>query len=381
MSQEPLEFIRLTAGDPAPWFTQRSCCNPAYRFDTAAGRYIVLCFFVSLEEQGLKEVLSVLETHRRLFDDEKISFFGVGIHPDDDDKLKTALPGIRWFRDSDLQISKLYGSVARNFGAREGQTKVRRLWYVLDPTLRVMKAIAIDGNEKHKEELVSFLQALPPAENFAGVTLQAPVLFLPNVLEHDLCDKLVSVYKEHGGQESGFMRDVGGKTVAIVDYKHKRRRDVILQDEELLEILRHRVRRRVAPEIEKAYFFKATRIERFLVGCYEGETGGFFNPHRDNTTKGTAHRRFAITINLNEDFEGGELTFPEYGPRSFKPPKGGAVVFSCALLHAATPVTKGTRYAFLPFLYDDAAAKVREENLGFLESDGEYEANVVQAVG
>ena len=40
------------------------------------------------------------------------------------------------------------------------------------------------------------------------------------------------------------------------------------------------------------------------------------------------------------------------------------MVFSCSLLHEATPVTKGTRYAVLPFLYDDAAAKIWEANQG-----------------
>ncbi|MGO4843493.1 2OG-Fe(II) oxygenase, partial [Rhizobiaceae sp. 2RAB30] len=82
------------------------------------------------------------------------------------------------------------------------------------------------------------------------------------------------------------------------------------------------------------------------------ENGGHFRAHRDNTTKGTAHRRFAVSINLNSDFDGGEVSFPEYGPRSFKPPVGGAVIFSCSLLHAVSPVTRGKRYAFLPFLYD-----------------------------
>jgi predicted 2-oxoglutarate/Fe(II)-dependent dioxygenase YbiX len=43
------------------------------------------------------------------------------------------------------------------------------------------------------------------------------------------------------------------------------------------------------------------------------------------------------------------------------------VVFACALLHEATPVTKGKRYAFLPFLYDEAASKVREENNKYLD--------------
>jgi hypothetical protein len=41
-----------------------------------------------------------------------------------------------------------------------------------------------------------------------------------------------------------------------------------------------------------------------------------------------AHRRFAVSINLNADFDGGEISFPEYSPRSFKAAPGTAVVFS-----------------------------------------------------
>lgn len=32
-------------------------------------------------------------------------------------------------------------------------------------------------------------------------------------------------------------------------------------------------------------------------------------------------------------FEGGQLCFPEYGPSTYSPPAGGAVVFSCSVLH------------------------------------------------
>ncbi|HEX2725725.1 MAG TPA: 2OG-Fe(II) oxygenase, partial [Beijerinckiaceae bacterium] len=125
--------------------------------------------------------------------------------------------------------------------------------------------------------------------------------------------------------------------------------------------------------IQKVHHFKATRMERYIVSCYAAEDGGHFRPHRDNTTKATAHRRFAVSINLNNDFEGGEVGFPEYGPRSYKAPVGGAVVFSTPLLHAVSPVTKGRRYAFLPFLYDDAAARIREANNAFLgEGIGAY---------
>ena len=131
--------------------------------------------------------------------------------------------------------------------------------------------------------------------------------------------------------------------------------------------IRARISRRLVPEIAKAFQFKVTRLERYLVACYSAEEGGHFSAHRDNTTKGTAHRRFAVTFNLNaEEFEGGDLTFPEFGRNAYRAPTGGAVVFSCSLLHQALPVTKGERYAFLPFLYDDAAAKIRDENLKFV---------------
>ena len=40
------------------------------------------------------------------------------------------------------------------------------------------------------------------------------------------------------------------------------------------------------------------------------------------------------------------------------------MVFSCSLLHEATPVTRGIRYATLPFLYDDAAAALRDPAAG-----------------
>lgn len=125
-------------------------------------------------------------------------------------------------------------------------------------------------------------------------------------------------------------------------------------------------------------------MERYIVSCYAAEDGGHFRAHRDNTTAGTGHRRFAVSVNLNSEFEGGKVSFPEYGTKNFKAPPGGAfkappggaVVFSCSLLHAVSRVTSGRRYAFLPFLYDDEAAKVRERNNAHLgEGVSAYRAN------
>jgi predicted 2-oxoglutarate/Fe(II)-dependent dioxygenase YbiX len=170
------------------------------------------------------------------------------------------------------------------------------------------------------------------------------------------------------------MRDVNGKTVEVQDRRHKSRSDYVITDMGLQQQIQIVFLRRVVPEIRKAYQFAATRMERYLVGCYDAENGGHFGAHRDNTTKGTAHRRFAVSVNLNDDFDGGEVSFPEYGRGGFKAPAGGAVVFSCSLLHAVSPIRRGKRYAFLPFLHDEAAARVRQANLQFIGGAAEIRA-------
>jgi peroxiredoxin/predicted 2-oxoglutarate/Fe(II)-dependent dioxygenase YbiX len=367
-------FVNLAPGDPAPWFRAPCTSNPDFAFDTVGGRYIVLCFLGSASDPAAQATLFSVAAHRHLFDDSRISFFGVTADPADrtEGRVKESLPGIRFFFDVGGAVSRLYGSVPRE---TEGITEVpvRRLWIVLDPTLRVMRTIPFAPDGSDASELMAFLSALPAVDQFAGVPLQAPVLFLPNVFEPEFCRKLIGLYDANGGEESGFMREVGGKTVGVTDPNHKRRRDYTIEDQAIISATQARIKRRIVPEIAKVHQFHVTRMERYIVGCYTAEDGGHFRAHRDNTTKGTAHRRFAISINLNAEFEGGEVSFPEYGPRSFKPPPGGAVVFSCSLLHAVSKVTQGRRYAFLPFVYDDAAAALREQNNPFLsDSVGEY---------
>jgi len=190
---------------------------------------------------------------------------------------------------------------------------------------------------------------------------------VPRVFEPELCQRLIRHYDTHGGAPSGVMREVGGKTVGVLD-DFKKRRDAPIVDLEFQRELNRCISRRLLPEIHKAFQFRATRLERYIVACYDAGEGGYFRPHRDNTTAGTAHRKFAVSINLNaEDFDGGDLKFPEFGMRTYRPPTGGAVVFSCTLLHEATPVTRGRRYAYLPFLYDEAGKEIRDRNQHLLE--------------
>lgn len=368
-------YINLLAGDPAPWFHQRSFANPRYAFDSAAGRYIVLCFFGSATDEHSQEALRAVLSRPDLFDDDTASFFGVSMDSGDETetRVRNRYPGYRFLWDFDGSVSRLYG--ASPVDADSGQVSLLRRWVVLDPTLRVLEVVPFAQDRSDIGILIAFLDGLPPIDRFAGFPLQAPIIVLPNVFERDFCRKLIELYETKGGMESGFMHEVDGKTVGVTDHRHKRRRDYHIEEDDIIAFAQGRFVRRVIPEIRKVHQYDVTRMERYIVACYAAEDNAHFAAHRDNTTKGTQHRRFAVSVNLNDDFDGGEVSFPEYGSRSFKAPVGGAVVFSCSLLHAVSEVTRGRRYAFLPFLYDDAAAKIREDNNRFLDgSIGEYQA-------
>jgi len=362
------KYFNLLAGDPAPWFRQRSFANPRYAIHAAAGRYIALCFFASAAEPLGQAAIAMALQRQDIFNDAHCSFFGVSLDPGDESEKRVAdrYPGYRFLWDFDAQVSELYGVVPHDADMAQKRAGIRRLCFVLDPTLRVLKVLPLtDAGDM--QALLSCLAELPPPSHFAGMELQAPILMLPNVFPPAFCRELIALYETHGGKESGFMREENGKTVLAHDHGHKRREDYDITDLAAVKAARAWIQRRIVPEIAKVHQFKATRMERYIIGCYRADQQAHFNAHRDNTTRGTAHRRFAVSINLNDDFEGGEVSFPEYGPKSFKPPTGGALVFSCSLLHAVSTVTRGRRYAFLPFLYDDEAAKVREANNAFLE--------------
>jgi hypothetical protein len=238
------------------------------------------------------------------------------------------------------------GAVTRAYGGEAH-------WLLLDPALRTIATAPIET----ADAMLARVAGLPPPAEHAGTAVDAPVLIAPRIFEPDLCQALIALHAADGGRFTGVMRDQGDRTVAVMD-PLKRRRDILVEDPELIEAVTARLQRRLYPLIRLALGFEVTRIERFLVSCYDAADGGVFHPHRDNTTQGTAHRRFACSLNLNDGFEGGDLRLPEFGRAAYRAPAGGAVVFSCGLMHEATPMKAGRRYAFLPFFFDEPAQAV-----------------------
>jgi len=240
--------------------------------------------------------------------------------------------------------------------------------YVLDSNLRVLKAIQGRSGASHAEQVLDVLAEQGPPPEPRQITLAAPVLMIPRVIDQDLCAKLIELWRVGGNRESGIISgNAQGAEVHEIRHGTKRRRDHAVADPTLLRELNAIVQRRIAPEVMRAFNTIISGVEDFKLARYAAEEGGYFRPHRDNTTPTRAQRRFAVTLNLNSGYEGGHLRFAEYGPHVYRPDAGDAAVFSCSLLHEALDVTKGQRYVLLFFLLDRASKRWRQENASWFE--------------
>lgn len=222
--------------------------------------------------------------------------------------------------------------------------------FVLDANLRVVRAVDPEGDDVRGEIEVA-LGGLQLDRGAPQVRSQAPVLFVPRVLDAEQCGFLMSIWSQQH-QATGVEASVAGGREDVVSDVHKRRQDHVVEDPKLIRILTSSIGRRVIPEIERSFLSTGSLFEGFKIACYESESSGFFEAHRDNLSPSTAHRKFALSLNLNDDYDGGELVFPEFGSHAYRPGQGEALIFSCATLHAVRPVTQGRRFTLLTFLYD-----------------------------
>jgi 2OG-Fe(II) oxygenase superfamily len=322
--------------------------------DAFAGKYLVICCFGSGRIGPGRAALAALRQHADVFDDVKKCFLGIGLDPNETIEAKPQ-SGIHFVLDKDGQFSRHCGAAPVNKVPLGTQYRVT--WTILDPSLHVLAHFHTGDDAAECESVFAILGEAANSDAFESCEIPAPILVLPRLFKPELCDKLIDFYEEGRPRDSGFMRN----NVEIFDYTFKRRRDYFVGDEATKEIILKRISACVIPEIRKLFFMKVTRMERYLVGCYAADEEAHFRPHRDNGQAVTAHRRFALSVALNDDYDGGELKFPEYNQRLHKVPKGWCIVFPCAILHAVTRVTKGRRYVFLPFLYDEVGAKIKAE--------------------
>ncbi len=221
--------------------------------------------------------------------------------------------------------------------------------YLLDPNQRVLAVIGRDGPADHAAQALEALRRwAAEAVEPTLITRGAPALILPRIFEPDLCRELIEAWHTRERREGGM--STGRENVYRPDSKKTLEHQV--DDPALAQRISLTLARRVAPELRKCFGYASPfRLEGAIVMRYTAERQDFFGLHRDDLRQ-SDRRRFALSLNLNEGYEGGELVFPEYGPHGYRPPAGGGAIFSCALLHEARPVTRGERFVMTSFFCD-----------------------------
>ncbi len=262
--------------------------------------------------------------------------------------------------DLDRQAARILGIGHNAEAANTGSGSSAFTVVVCDVNRRVLKIVREIEDPDPAPGIVDYLASLPQRQA-RSLGHFAPVLYVPRVFEPAFCKALIEDFQRGETVSSGFRRqaDRVGVSEHAVDSAIKSRRDHLVADERLLMEIRRRIDRRIVPEVQKAFTRIISGAEQYKVVCYDAEEGGHFEAHRDNVVKHNAHRRFAMTLNLNQgnapggEYSGGHLMFPEFGADLYAPEVGDAVVFSCSLLHRAKPVTSGKRYVLLAFFFDE----------------------------
>lgn len=361
-------------GDPALLFQCKSTLHPETPLNSFGGSHTILFFFGTAKLEAVNHFIKLVETQLKPYlDKDNFTFLGVTIDPDDiaQNRIKAYKPGLHYLLDYDHKVSELYQTIAFDKTQQPAKMKYRQGIFIINPALRIIETIPFTSPESTMNNLINKVEQIKNQQVNTLMSSHAPILMVPGVFEKAFCKELIDAYDQNGGVESGFLTPKGEYFTREVDNSVKIRKDYNLRNDiknkDLINRINYKINTRLVPEILKSFQFKVDYTERHIICCYDAETGGYFKPHRDNTHIGAVHRRFAVTINLNaEDYEGGDLRFPEYGANTYRGPTGGAVVFSCSLLHEALPVTAGKRYAFVPFLYEEAGEKLRLENLKYL---------------
>ena len=115
----------------------------------------------------------------------------------------------------------------------------------------------------------------------------------------------------------------------------------------------------IKKEIERLYLLYKAKFPKMAsnkinqIDLLKYNVGGKYEIHTDHFT--TALRHLSIIMNLNDDYEGGDLIFTDQKEKEIKRlklGKGSIVFFPSNFMypHMIEPITKGTRYSIVAWL-------------------------------
>lgn len=210
--------------------------------------------------------------------------------------------------------------------------------YLLTPNRKIYKSYEIDSIDDYNNT---------PIEKRVITGGNIPFLLIENVLSPELTKKILTYYDNNVNRQ--IAHNTGTKNRLHV---HPCRN---------LEIeIDNKLSRSVFPEIRKIFYFDVNYRESYKICSYNAETSGRFHAHRD-TCHPYQHRRFAMSLLLNDDYEGGEFELPEYNFK-IKPKANSALIFPGISTHKVNQVTKGSRKAIITFFCSEIEGKTKDNS-------------------
>lgn len=174
-----------------------------------------------------------------------------------------------------------------------------------------------------------------------------------NVIPESLCDMILKEYPP--GDRSWRPAMVGGGVIdqqvrnvenikiddpSVIYHNFQKRQQIVSEMTEVMFWIMHGFRK-IAPAI----MFESNSgydLLKYSEGC-------FYREHIDSFMAQPRH--LAVSLHLNDDYEGGEFAFYNKDLR-FKAKKGSALVFPSNFMypHEILPVTSGTRYSIITWI-------------------------------
>lgn len=182
--------------------------------------------------------------------------------------------------------------------------------------------------------------------------LKGFVKVFDNVMSLDLCDKIISEYKDdENWKESSVGNGVINDTI--------RRVNSIKLDDPYIVHKNFNKRYQLSYELSEAMFLSIQRYKQIAPAMtaesnsgydlLRYQEGDFYKEHTDSYISNPRH--VSCSFQLNDDYEGGEFAFLN---REFKikAKKGSVIMFPSNFMfpHEILPVTQGTRYSIITWV-------------------------------
>lgn len=165
-----------------------------------------------------------------------------------------------------------------------------------------------------------------------------PILIVPDVITETLRLEIIDFFQKSSKKN--------------LELKGTKNRTHVFMDADLTTKLDLKLAKSLFPELKKVYNIDVTYRENYKICGYDSATQGKFHAHRDSVHPYN-HRRYAMSLILNDDYRGSGIVFPEYNQKPYRPPACSALIFPTPLYHEVLEVTGGTRYVIISFLFGD----------------------------